>query len=151
MAKSGKQWKRGRGKLGLLTPLIGNWTANASTPMGSVTCTRKFESILRGNYVRLLVRWEFEKGAYEEIAMFGVNPDGKVGFWSFTSDGKNSNGIVADVTDVHPEAIGFEAQMPAGLARMAYWPDDSDGFHWSVEAKNKKGWKRFTEHHYRRA
>ncbi len=151
MAKSGKQWKRGRGKLGLLTPLIGNWTANASTPMGSVTCTRKFESILRGNYVRLLVRWEFEKGAYEEIAMFGVNPDGKVGFWSFTSDGKNSNGTVADVTDIHPEAIGFEAQMPAGLARMAYWPDDSDGFHWSVEAKNKKGWKRFTEHHYRRA
>ena len=151
MAKSGKQWKRGRGKLGLLTPLIGNWTANASTPMGSVTCTRNFESILRGNYVRLLVRWEFEKGAYEEIAMFGVNPDGKVGFWSFTSDGKNSNGTVADVTDIHPEAIGFEAQMPAGLARMAYWPDDSDGFHWSVEAKNKKGWKRFTEHHYRRA
>ena len=151
MAKSGKQWKRGRGKLGLLTPLIGNWTANASTPMGSVTCTRNFESILRGNYVRLLVRWEFEKGAYEEIAMFGVNPDGKVGFWSFTSDGKNSNGTVADVTDIHPEAIGFEAQMPAGLARMAYWPDDSDGFHWSVEAKNKKGWKRFTEHHYRRS
>ena len=151
MAKSGKQWKRGRGKLGLLTPLIGNWTTNASTPMGSVTCTRNFESILRGNYVRLLVRWEFEKGAYEEIAMFGVNPDGKVGFWSFTSDGKNSNGTVADVTDIHPEAIGFEAQMPAGLARMAYWPDDSDGFHWSVEAKNKKGWKRFTEHHYRRA
>ena len=113
MAKSGKQWKRGRGKLGLLTPLIGNWTANASTPMGSVTCTRRFELVLGGNYVRLSVRWEFEKGAYEEI--------------------------------------GFEAQMPAGLARMAYWPDDSDGFHCSVEAKNKKGWKRFTEHHYRRA
>ena len=151
MAKPGKQWKRGRGKLGLLTPLIGNWTTNASTPMGSVTCTRRFESVLGGNYVRLSVRWEFEKGAYEEIAMFGVNPDGNVAFWSFTSDGKNSNGIVADVTDIHPEAIGFEAQMPAGLARMAYWPDDSDGFHWSVEAKNKKGWKRFTEHHYRRA
>jgi len=151
MAKAGKQWKRGRGKLGLLTPLIGNWTANADTPMGSVTCSRRFESVLGGNYVRLSVRWEFQKGAYEEIAMFGVNPDGQVAFWSFTSDGKNSNGNVADVTDIHPEAIGFEAQMPAGLARMAYWPDDSDGFHWSVEAKNKKGWKRFTEHHYRRA
>ena len=32
--------------------------------------------------------------------------------------------------------------------RMAYWPDETDGYYWAVEAKNKKGWKRFTEHHY---
>jgi hypothetical protein len=45
-------------------------------------------------------------------------------------------------------AIGFEAEMPAGLARMAYWPGDAEGFHWVVESKTKKGWNRFTEHHY---
>lgn len=80
-----------------------------------------------------------------------LNSDGRVAFWSFTSDGKNSSGTMADVTDIHPEAIGFEAQMPAGLARMAYWPDGGDGFLWAVEAKNNNGWKRFTEHHYQRA
>ena len=151
MAKATKRWKRGRGKLGILAPLIGSWKATASTPMGPVTCTNTFEPVLGGNYVRLTARWYFDKGVYETIAMIGVNVDGKVAFWSFTSDGKNSNGTLADVTDIHPEAIGFEAQMPAGLARMAYWPDDADGFHWAVEAKNKKGWKRFTEHHYSRA
>lgn len=140
MAEAPKHWKRGRGKLGVLAPLIGSWKATASTPMGPVTCTRTFEPVLGANYVRLTARWDFAKGAYEEMSMIGVN-----------ADGKNSNGTLADVTDIHSAAIGFEAQMPAGLARMAYWPDDADGFHWSVEAKNKKGWKRFTEHHYTRA
>src|SRR5262249_19516510 len=72
-------------------------------------------------------------------------------FWSFTSDGKRSQGTVADVTDVHAEAIGFEAEMPAGLARMVYWPDDDGGFFWVVESKNKKGWRRFVEHNYKPA
>ena len=72
-------------------------------------------------------------------------------FWSFTSDGKRSEGVIADVSDVHPEAIGFEAQMPAGLARTVYWPDQEGGFHWAVESRNKQGWHRFTEHHYRDA
>jgi hypothetical protein len=151
MAKDTKRWKRGRGKLGIFAPLIGNWKATASTPMGSVSCTRSFEPALGGNYVRLTAHWYVGKGAYEEIAMIGVNADGKVAFWSFSSDGKNSNGAIADVADIHPEAIGFEAQMPAGLARTAYWPDGAAGFYWSVEAKNKRGWKRFTEHHYTRA
>lgn len=69
-------------------------------------------------------------------------------FWSFTNDGKRSQGRLADVSDIHAEAIGFEAQMPAGLARQAYWPDGDGGVHWMVESKNKKGWHRFTEHHY---
>ena len=69
-------------------------------------------------------------------------------FWSFTSDGKRSQGTIADVTDIHSEAIGFEAQMPAGLARMVYWPSDQNGIHWAVESKTKKGWNRFTCHHY---
>jgi hypothetical protein len=76
---------------------------------------------------------------------------GKLGLWSFTSDGKRSTGLVADVTDLHEEAVGFEAQMPAGLARMAYWPEEGGGSSWVVESKNAKGWKRFVHHHYRPA
>ncbi|MBK7306435.1 MAG: hypothetical protein IPI88_04940 [Chitinophagaceae bacterium] len=49
---------------------------------------------------------------------------------------------------MHPDAICFEANMPAGLARMVYWPADDGGFHWAVESKVKKGWNRFTMHHY---
>ena len=157
-----KPWKKGRGKLGFLQPLLGRWVANAESPMGPLRCTRVFEPILNGAYIRLEALWEF--GAkpvepcpdasllggkdYKELAIIGVGEDGKVSFWSFTSDGKRSQGAVADVTDLHKNAIGFEAQMPAGLARMAYWPDDEDGYFWVVESRNKKGWKRFVEHHY---
>ena len=153
-------WKKGRGKLGFLEPLIGSWTASAESPMGPLRCERSFERILGGSYVRLDARWSFGKpapaqrkpGGYVELALIGADTDGTVSFWSFTSDGKRSQGRIADVSDVHPEAFGFEAQMPAGLARMAYWPDeDGQGFYWAVEAKNKKGWKRFTSHHYRPA
>jgi hypothetical protein len=163
----GKAWKKGRGKLGVLAPLLGRWSATADSPMGPLSCTRVFESVLGGSYVRLEARWRFGAGAaaaageqpcaqppagggYEEMALFGAGDDGQVAFWSFTSDGKRSQGVVADVTDLHPEAVGFEAQMPAGLARMVYWPD-GDGFVFVVESKNKKGWKRFVEHHYRPA
>jgi hypothetical protein len=40
--------------------------------------------------------------------------------------------------------------MPAGTARMIYWPDEESGFHWAVESKVKKGWNRFTQHHYQK-
>jgi hypothetical protein len=86
---------------------------------------------------------------YKEHALIGLNLKGEVAFWSFTSDGKNSTGILTDVTDVHPEAVGFEAQMPAGIARMIYWPDEEDGFYWAVESKTKKGWNRFAKHNYK--
>ena len=137
-------WKKGRGKLGIFKPLLGQWRAEAESDMGPVICTRKFSRVLESAYVQFTVDWEYSNGSYQEIAFIGVRPDGKVGFWSFTS----SNGVLVDVTDIHPEAIGFEAKMPAGLARMAYWPDDVEGFHWIVESKTKKGWNRFTEHHY---
>lgn len=140
-------WKKGRGKLGLLQPLLGSWQALGQSPMGPVKCTRNFKLILGGNYIELNARWEFGKGAYEESAIFGINDD-KLSFWSFTSDGKKSQGYVANGTDVHPEAICFEANMPAGLARMVYWPAEDGGFHWAVESKVKKGWNRFTNHHY---
>ncbi|HUT15559.1 MAG TPA: hypothetical protein VMY98_04865 [Anaerolineae bacterium] len=141
-------WKRGRGKLGIFDPLLGRWRAESESHMGKVACSRTFTKELDGAYIQLTADWEYEKGSYKEIALIGVGPEGKVNFWSFTSDKKQSRGYLADVTDIHPDAIGFEAQMPAGLARMAYWPDDTEGFHWAVESKTKKGWNRFTEHHY---
>lgn len=71
--------------------------------------------------------WEIESGSCEEEAFFGVDRDGTLRFWSFTSDEKQSQGQLTDVSDVHPLALGFEAQMPAGLARQVYWPDEQDG------------------------
>ena len=160
-----KLWKKGRGKLGFLQPLLGRWAAEAESPMGPLSCTRVFEPILNGSFIRLEARWRFGASAdktqeqcpdgprksgrkYEETALIGAGDEGKVCFWSFTSDGKRSHGAVADVTDLHAEAIGFEAQMPAGLARMAYWPDGEGGFFWVVESWTVKGWKRFVKHHY---
>ncbi len=147
MATKKTTWKKGPGKLGLLQPLLGSWEAKTDSPMGKLRCTREFKPILSGKYIQLNARWEFAKGVYEETAIYGVH-DGAVSFWSFTSDGKRSQGQLADAKDVHPDAICFEAQMPAGIARMIYWPDPAGGFHWAVESKNKKGWNRFTEHHY---
>jgi hypothetical protein len=148
VAKRKLQWKKGPGKLGILTPLLGTWNAETDSPMGRVSCTRTLKPILGAKYVELTVRWEFTKFLYEERAILGIH-DGKVSFWSFTSDGKRSQGVLADGTDVHPEAICFEAQMPAGVARMIYWPGEDGGVNWAVESKTKKGWNRFTEHHYR--
>ena len=147
MKETAAAWKRGRGKLGALAPLLGSWEATAQTPMGTVRCSRSFMPILNNTYIQLIARWKFKKGGYEEQAIFGVD-EGQLVFWSFTSDGKHSRGALADVRDIHPQAVGFEAQLPAGLARMAYWPSEMGGFSWAVEAKTKKGWKRFTEHHY---
>jgi hypothetical protein len=142
------KWKKGRGKLGIFEPLMGTWRAETDSEAGPVICTRSFKRVLDGAYIQLTADWEYSSGTYHEIALIGVQPDGKVGFWSFTSDKKQSQGTLADVIDLHPQAIGFEAQMPAGLARMAYWPDEKVGFHWVVESKTKKGWNRFTQHHY---
>ena len=147
MAAKKSNWKKGRGKLGPLQPLLGSWQAENDSPMGKLKCTRTFKLILGDKYIELYARWQFGKGAYEETAIYGVNDD-TLSFWSFTSDGKKSQGYLADGTDIHADAICFEAQMPAGLARMIYWPADDGGFHWAVESKVKKGWNRFTQHHY---
>jgi hypothetical protein len=142
------KWKKGRGKLGFLNPLMGVWQAETESEMGTVRVRREFKKILDGKFIQLFAHWEYEGGSYDELAMIGVNRDKEVRFWSFTSDGKQSEGKLVDVTDLHPEAFGFEAQMPAGLARMAYWPDEKNGFHWVVEAHTKKGWRTISEHHY---
>ncbi len=149
-----KRWKKGRGKLGAFDPLIGHWLAEAHSPMGPLRCTRVFERVLGSQYVRLTARWAFGGAsgkAYEEVALIGAGGGGAVRFWSFTNDGKQSEGTIADVTDLHPEAIGFHAEMPAGLARMAYWPADDGGVIWVAEAKTKKGWSRMAHHHYHRS
>lgn len=150
-----KIWKKGRGKLGPFQPILGTWMAEADSPMGPMRCYRTLEPILDGHYIQLSALWEFgPKGSgkgYREVAIIGAGDDGKVCFWSFTSDGKRSQGVMADVTDIHPEAIGFEAKMPAGLARMVYWPEADGGFRWIVESKAKKGWRRFVEHVYHTA
>ena len=151
MVGSAINWKKGRGKLGLFDPLLGSWRAMADSPMGEVVCIRTFTKVLEGAYIQLRAKWEFEEGSYEEISLIGIDSDGEIHFWSFTSDKKQSQGHLADVTDIHEKAIGFEAEMPAGLARMVYWPDDKEGFHWVVESKTQKGWNRFTEHHYKKA
>ena len=116
--------------------------------MGPVRCTRTFSRILGGHRVLLEARWEIGGKVYEEHAIHGVDDDGALAFWSFTSDGKRSQGVLTDGTDLHPEAIAFEAEMPAGTARMVYWPEAEGGMSWVVEAKTKKGWNRFTHHHY---
>ena len=148
--KTPTTWKRGRGKLGLLDPLLGAWTASAESQMGPVSCRRTFSRTLGGAYVLLDAVWELPGKKYLEHAVYGVGDSGRLSFWSFTSDGKRSVGHLADAPDVHLSAIAFEAQMPAGLARMIYWPAEDGGIKWAVESQTKKGWNRFTEHHYRR-
>jgi hypothetical protein len=127
--------------------LIGSWEASDDSPRGKLHCTREFTSVLGGKYIQLKAVWRFAHSEYEEIALFGVD-DGVLTFWSYTSDSKKSTGVLTSAADIHADAICFEARMPAGLARQVYWPDGEGGFHWAVESKNKKGWNRFTAHHY---
>ena len=141
-------WNKGRGRLGLFDPLLGTWQTELQGGQAPLKCKREFKKVLAGKYIQLTANWEIGNGSYDEHALIGVNPEKEVCFWSFTSDGKQSTGKLVDVTDVHPEAFGFEAQMPAGTARMIYWPDENDGFYWAVESKTKKGWNRFVKHHY---
>lgn len=150
MTAAKNRWKKGRGKLGVLEPLLGEWKASVDSPQGQFRCIRKVSRILGGRYVLVEARWEVPGKPYEEYAIYGVGDSGRIHFWSFTSDGKRSEGQLADASDVHPQAVGFEAQMPAGLARMVYWPAEDGGVHWIVESKSRKGWNRFTQHRYQR-
>jgi hypothetical protein len=147
-----KQWKKGRGKLGIFEPLIGRWKAEAQTPMGPIKCTRTFSKLHGDKWIILEANWEFSGSKhYIEHAVYGVDSDGRIAFWSFTSDGKHSHGYHTEAADIHAEAIAFEAQMPAGLARMTYWPGNDGSMNWAVESKTKKGWNRFTHHLYSRS
>lgn len=145
-------WKKGRGLLGPMKPMLGAWAAEAGMDGRAYLCTRTFEPHGKG-WIRLEAVWSMPQGEYRELALFGPADDGGLGFFSFTSDGKRSVGRLADGADVHPEAVAFEAQMPAGLARMIYWPpeDGGEGFNFAVESRTKKGWNRFLLHRNRPA
>ena len=160
-------WKKGRGKLGPLAPIIGCWRAEADTPMGPMTCVRDYREFGEA-YVRLEAEWIFRPRApetkapkarkgdvmpkpYREVCMFGPDKDGVLAFWSYTSDGKKSSGKLADGADIHPQALCFEAQMEHGIARQVFWPGENGEMLWAVESKTKKGWSRLAFHHYRPA
>ena len=140
--------EKGAWKIRYPGPVSGTWHAHAETQQGKVHCVRSFQKVLGGSYIELIALWHMGDTVYEEWCFFGCDREGKLRFWSFTSDGKQSNGELTDTTDIHPEAIGFVAQMPAGVARQVYWPDEALGFHRAVESQTKKGWNRFVEHHY---
>ena len=84
---------------------------------------------------------------------FGDHPD-----W-FRMDGHGERRPDANLCPSHPEALAcvsaraveLAERLPPSSDRYYLWPDDAGGFLWAVEAKNAKGWKRFTEHHYHRA
>jgi len=142
--------RKPRPGLSLLRPLLGHWGSQpaGSEPASQMPCIRHFTRIWQGAYIRLDARWEMGGGKiYEEVAMFGKGRDGNLGFWSFTSDGKQSHGWLTDGSDVHPKAVAFVTEMPAGTARLVYWPQD-DGFDYAVESRTQDGWNRFMRHHY---
>lgn len=151
MAGKQKLWKAGRGKLGALSPLLGSWSTEADSPAGRVRCERTFASAIGGAFVTLSATWNTGGKGYHELAVFGIGDDGALTFWSFTSDGRRATGKRVAAPDLPAEALAFEAEMPAGLARQAYWPEADGTVTWVVEARNKSGWKRFLTHHYRRA
>ena len=135
-------WKTGRGKMGFLHPLLGTWRAvDPDTPLGKVICVRHYEKILDGKFIKLVADWDIGNGkkTYQEIAHYGLNREKVPSFWSFTSDGGHSMGVLADVESMHTGAKGFEAEMPSGLARFGFWPTET-GMVWAAEAKTKTGW-----------
>lgn len=141
-------WKAGRGKMGFMKPLLGTWiSVTPDTPMGKVICKRVYENILDGKFIRLVADWDIAEGkkTYQEIAHYGLNREKTPAFWSFTSDGGNSYGEIADVTEMARDAKGFHAEMPSGLARFGFWPNET-GMIWAAEAKTQKGWKSMIRH-----
>ena len=146
------KWINGRGILGPLKPLVGQWvtaTASGSTPAASMRCSRAFSRWVEG-WIELDARWSVSAdNEYRERAFFGAS-EGKLTCFSLTSDGKHSVGHLVDGSDVDVNAIAFEAAMPAGIARMIYWPLSSGepGFRFAVESKTKTGWNRFLEQQF---
>lgn len=145
-------WKKGRGKLGIFQPLIGQWVANENSPdRMNCRCDRSFSKTLDGKYIQLKADWDLGNKVYQDLTLFGVDAEKKLCFWSFQSDGKQAQGELTDATDIHEEAIAFVANMPHGIARQVYWPDNEGGFYWIVQSKTKKGWNQIVHHHYKKA
>jgi hypothetical protein len=147
-----KVWKTGRGLLGPLTPLLGDWRATAQMKGQAFECRRSFQRLGKG-WIRLDAAWDVPNGPYLETALYGPGDDGELAMFSFTSDGRRSMGRRTDGADVDPQALAFKARMPAGVARMVYWPleDGEPGFRFAVENQVKAGWNRFLTQVYRPA
>ena len=137
-------WKKGRGRLGVLDPLLGSWIAKGDSQIGKYTCERTFTSALSKTCVLMDAHWTLPGKTYIEHAIIRPNEEGVLSVWSFTSDGKMSQAVLTEAADIGENTIAFIAQMPAGMARMIYWPDAVEGFRWAVESQTKKGWNRFT-------
>lgn len=119
--------------------------------MGRYRVERTFAPDLSGKAVTLRASWDFGAKRYDELCVFAVDPEEKrVGFWSFTSRGERSQGWLVEAPDLPGGAIAFEADMPAGRARQAYFPGEDDGMTYVVEARRKTGWSRFLEQDLRR-
>ena len=142
-------WKKGRGTMGRMAPLLGQWVAEADSKLGPVRVELSFALAVEGTTVVKQAQWWLRgKKSYEEMAVYFKGTVAPLEFVSFTSDGKRSEGRLTDDEDAPPDALVFQAQMPAGLARMIFWKEALEGFHWAVESRGKKGWNRFLHHHY---
>lgn len=137
-------FKFGRGLLGPLKPLIGSWLHTGEHHGQPVSVTRTYEPWGKG-WVKLTAAWTLPGKDYVEIAFYGPTDDGTLGFYSFTNDGRRSEGHLADGSDIHDQAIAFVARFPAGTGRMIAWPrdDDQPGFDFAVESQARQGWNRF--------
>ena len=134
----------GRGLLGPLKPLMGDWVWSGEHAGQAITVRRTYEPFGKG-WVRLTAVWTMPDRDYVETAFYGATDDGSLGFFSFTNDGKHSQGKLADGSDIHATAVAFVAKFPAGTGRMIAWPrdDGEPGFDFAVESQTKKGWNRF--------
>lgn len=134
----------GRGLLGPMKPLLGRWLHQGEHNGQAVRVERIYEPWGKG-WVRLTATWSLPDRNYVESAFYGALSDGTLGFYSFTNDGKHSEGRLADGADVHAQAVAFVAKFPAGTGRMIAWPRDDGrpGFDFAVESQTKKGWNRF--------
>jgi hypothetical protein len=141
-------WRAGRGVLGPLRPLLGNWVHEGQTKLGATKCRREFAETLSGKFIELRARWRTTEKSYEEVSFFGLTHDKALAFWSFTSDGGQAFGEAASAPDVHERCVCFESEMPAGRARMLYWPHPGGGFWFAVEAQTGARWRRFLEQHF---
>lgn len=143
-----ESWQRGRGRLGVLAPLLGRWVAEGDGEGGPYRCERRFERALHGSYIELRAEWRLPGREYDEVALHGHDRDGALRFWSFTSDGTQANGWRVEPDDLPHPGIAFEADLPAGRTRFAYMTLPGGELLYVAESQTERGWNRFVEHRY---
>lgn len=143
-----ESWQRGRGRLGVLAPLLGTWVAEGESEAGPFRCERRFARALHGTYIELRAEWRLPGRTYDEVALHGHDRDGALRFWSFTSDGRQSTGWRVDPDDLPHPGVAFEADLPDGRARYAYMAVPDGRLLYVVESRTANGWNRFVEHRY---